>query len=304
MPRWRTSASPPCGIPRADHRPGHALKASARVDARIQRGALRSRIRPDLASARTFSPGDPRRPVSSRRGFSWMGIVDAPGPAGPPFGLSSCKGTIMHVSFLATASTLALALSACRPAHARAAQTDLYRDVATHAMPGAPGMGALGRLAGAMGGQRASYGMARHPGMPGKYLDVALYNRRAPGQPASQAVPKSLHVGDSIDLLPPAKPAAATDGQIGGAAPPGLADGGTYTVHYYWGCGSKAGAGQPARYSMTVRNGKPVQSGRAMAPRQVPQSGPDVGPQHVLWPNPDARRTTPDKASLAGTHRL
>ena len=215
-----------------------------------------------------------------------------------PFGLSSCKGTIMHVSFIATASTLALALSASLPAHAQRADRSLPR-CATHAMPGAPGMGALGRLAGAMGGQRASYGMARHPGMPGKYLDVALYNRRAPGQPASQAVPKSLHVGDSIDLLPPAKPAAATDGQIGGAAPPGLADGGTYTVHYYWGCGSKAGAGQPARYSMTVRNGKPVQSGRAMAPRQVPQSGPDVGPQHVLWPNPDARRTTSDKASLA-----
>ena len=210
----------------------------------------------------------------------------------------------MHVSLIATVSTLALALSASLPAHAQAVPTELYLDVATHAMPGAPGMGALGRFAGAMGGQRASYGMARHPGMPGKYLDVALVNRRAPGQPASQAVPRSLHLGDSIDLLPPAKPGAATGGDIEGAAPPGLADGGTYTAHYYWGCGSEAGAGQPARYSMTVRNGKPLQSGRAMTPRQVPQSGPDVGSQHVLWPNPDARRTTSDKASLAGTHWL
>lgn len=231
-----------------------------------------------------------------------MGNLDAPGPAGPPFGLSSCKGTIMHASLIPAASTLALTLSASLSAHAQAAQTELHLDVATHAMPGVPGMGALGRLAGAMGGQRPSYGMARHPGMPGKYLDIALYNRRAPGQPASQAVPGSLQLGGSIDLLPPerSEPAAASVG----AASPGLADGGPYTVHYYWGCAEAAGAGQPARYSMTVRNGKVVQSGRAMAPRRVPQSGPDIGPQHALWPNPDARRTISDKASLAGTHRL
>src|SRR5690606_40070202 len=77
----------------------------------------------------------------------------------------------------------------------------IYIDAATHAIPGMPGMGAMGRLAGAMGGQRPSYGMTRHSGMPGRYLDVALYNRAAPGQPATQAVPKGLQLGNSIDLL-------------------------------------------------------------------------------------------------------
>src|SRR5690606_39151986 len=87
----------------------------------------------------------------------------------------------MHVSPLRAASTLALALSAATlAAPAQAAPAELYIDAATHAMPGMPGMGAMGRLAGAMGGQRPSYGMTRHPGMPGRYLDVALYNRAAP----------------------------------------------------------------------------------------------------------------------------
>src|SRR5690606_28481202 len=97
----------------------------------------------------------------------------------------------MQASPFLAASTLALALSAgAAAAPARAAQAERYTDVATHAMPGMPGMGAMGRLAGAMGGQHASYGMTRHPGMPGRYMDVALHNRAAPGQPATQAIPK------------------------------------------------------------------------------------------------------------------
>ena len=52
--------------------------------------------------------------------------------------------------------------------------------VATHILLAATPVRAS--LAGAMGGDRASYGMARHPGMQGKYLDVALHNRRQPGQ--------------------------------------------------------------------------------------------------------------------------
>ena len=109
----------------------------------------------------------------------------------------------MHVSPLRAASTLALALSAATlAAPAQAAPAELYIDAATHAMPGMPGMGAMGRLAGAMGGQRPSYGMTRHPGMPGRYMDVALHNRAAPGQPATQVVPKGLRLGNSIELLP------------------------------------------------------------------------------------------------------
>ncbi|HRP72711.1 MAG TPA: hypothetical protein PK743_08775 [Luteimonas sp.] len=205
-------------------------------------------------------------------------------------------------SFLAPAA-LAFALAAALPASAQAAQAELTIDVATHTVPGMPGLGALGRLSGAMGGASPSYGMARHPGMPGRYMDVALHNRAAPGQPARQAVPKGLQLGNSIDLLPPGDaPAASND-----SAPPdalGQAGDGKFRIHYYWGCGDQVRAGQPAEYAVTIRNGKMVTTGRAMLPRQVPQAGVEPGPRHALWPNPSARKAVGGKASLVGTHAV
>ena len=41
---------------------------------------------------------------------------------------------------------------------AQSAKPELHIDVATHAMPGMPGMGALDRMAGAMGGFPPGYG--------------------------------------------------------------------------------------------------------------------------------------------------
>src|SRR3546814_7220559 len=120
-----------------------------------------------------------------------------------------------------------------------------------------------------MSGGNASYGMARHPGMPGKYMDVALHNRSQPGTPASQAVPKGLRLGDGIELLPPERKQARNDGGADGATnPQALADGGPYTIRYYWGCGDQVRAGQPAEFTMSVSNGKPVNSGRAMTERK------------------------------------
>lgn len=201
----------------------------------------------------------------------------------------------------ALASALAAALPA--PASAQAAQAELHIDVATHAMPGMPGLGTLGRLSGAMGGANASYGMARHPGMPGRYMDVALHNRAAPGRPARQAVPKGLQLGNSIDLLAPGSDAAtANDAAVQDAV--GQAGDGQFRIRYYWGCGDQVRAGQPAEFTVTVRNGKPVTTGRAMIPRQVPQSGIEPGPRYALWPNPAARKAIGGKASLVGTHTV
>lgn len=212
----------------------------------------------------------------------------------------------MHRSSFLVASTLALALAAAlpAPANAQAVQADLYIDVATHTMPGMAGLGALGRMAGAMSGGNASYGQARHPGMPGKYLDVALDNRRQPGAPASQSVPDGLRLGDRIDLLPPQRKQAHAVSDGSAANSQGLADGGPYTIHYYWGCGEQVRSGQPAKYTLTIRNGKPIQGGRTMTPRKVPQHGVDTGTGHALWPNPSSRKSVSTKASLVGTHRV
>jgi hypothetical protein len=211
---------------------------------------------------------------------------------------------LLHCSFVPSALALALVAALPMSANAQSVQAELHIDVATHTMPGMAGLGALGRMAGAMSGGNASHGMARHPGMPGKYLDVALLNHRQPGTPASQAIPKGLRLGDRLDLLPPAREQARDGGAAGQAAAQGLGDGGPYTIRYYWGCGEQVRSGQPAQYTLTVRNGKPIQGGRAMTPRQVPQHGIDADPPHALWPNPSSRKSVPAKASLVGTHRV
>ncbi|MGY0559901.1 hypothetical protein ACW7G2_04155 [Luteimonas sp. A277] len=212
----------------------------------------------------------------------------------------------MHRSHSLVPAALALALAAAStPAGAQDTQADLYIDVATHTMPGMGAMGALGRFAGAVSGGNAHYGMARHPAMPGRYMDVALYNRSQPGTPAMQAVPRGLRVGGEIALLPPASRQASNDGGAGGpASHQALADGGPYTIRYYWGCGDQVSAGQPATFTMSVRDGQPVNSGRAMTPRSVPQAGINPGPHYALWPNPSTRRPVSAKASLVGAHQV
>jgi len=203
-------------------------------------------------------------------------------------------------------SALAFALAAVlsTPTRAQSAKAELYIDVATHASPGMPGGGVMGRLAGSIGGFKPGYGMARHPALPGRYLDVALHNPRQPGAPASQAIPKDLRLGKQLELLPAAPAPARDEAADGNANNQAIADGGPYRVRYYWGCGEQARKGQPAEYSLTIRNGKPVQGGRVMKPRQVTQRGVDPGPGHVLWPNPSHGRTVASRASLVGTHHV
>lgn len=202
----------------------------------------------------------------------------------------------------ALAGALALATALPAPAVAQSAKAELTIDVATHTAPGMAGGGLMGRLA-SRSVAKPHYGMARHPGMPGRYLDVALYNPARPGTPARQAIPKGLRLGNLLDLLPPERKQAANDSVADGGANPAFADGGTYRVRYYWGCSERAGKGQPIEYSVTVRNGKPVQSGRAMKPRFTPDHI-DVDRGYVLWPNQASRDNVSSRASLVGGHQL
>src|SRR3546814_13823631 len=107
----------------------------------------------------------------------------------------------MHLSSSLVPSTLALALAVAvsTPAGAQTAQAEIHIDVATHTVPGMAGLGALGRVTGAMGDGNASYGMARHPGPPGKYWDMALHTSRHPGHPARQDCPKGCSLGTTKD---------------------------------------------------------------------------------------------------------
>src|SRR3546814_19682717 len=89
--------------------------------------------------------------------------------------LPGCSDMQLPSSLVPSALAFALAAAASTPAGAQSAQADLYIDVATNTMPGMGGLGTPGRFAGNMSGGTASCGMARHPDMPGKYMDVALH---------------------------------------------------------------------------------------------------------------------------------
>lgn len=190
------------------------------------------------------------------------------------------------------------------PAAAQQPQAELHIDVATHSAPGMPGAGAAGRLAGMMGGAKASYGMARHPAMPGKYLDLALYNRNRPGTPARQAIPDGARMGPHLDLLPPPRPVETARDANPIANATGQADGGRGRILYYWGCGETVGAGQPREFSFEVRDGEFRTTGDAPAPRAVADAGISAGPEYGLWPNDTHGPMVPADASLRGGHHV
>jgi hypothetical protein len=204
---------------------------------------------------------------------------------------------------LALAATLLGASSAGHSA-GNQPQANLYMDVATHTMAGMPGMGGMGRVAMGMFGGRGSnsYGMTRYPGMPGQYLDIALYNRLNPGAEASQDIPAGLRLGASLPLVPPKaapKPGPAQD------SVPGSVNDGTSRILIYWGCGTEVRPGQPKIISITARNGKVDVSGAsAMQGRYAPDRTISADSSHALWPNERSHKQVPDGASLVGAHHV
>ena len=211
--------------------------------------------------------------------------------------------TLPRISLLALAVAALAIPNASRSAGNAIPQ--LYMDVATHDMAGMPAMGGLGRMAMGMFGGRgqASYGMTRMPGMPGQYLDIALYNGSNPAPEASQAIPPGLRLGDSLPLLPP--PATRATSTPGGDVR-GIADGGEHTsrILVYWGCGTEVRAGQPREIRISLKNGKADISGSMPQGRSSPDRAINPGPEYALWPNQRSQKQVPDGASLVGQHQV
>ncbi|MCJ0825619.1 hypothetical protein MQC88_06555 [Luteimonas sp. 50] len=211
--------------------------------------------------------------------------------------------TLPRISLLALAVAALAIPNASRSASNAIPQ--LYMDVATHDMAGMPAMGGLGRMAMGMFGGRgqASYGMTRMPGMPGQYLDIALYNGSNPAPEASQAIPAGLRLGNSLPLLPP-PPARASS--TPGSDVRGIADGGEHTsrILVYWGCGTEVRAGQPREIRISLKNGKADISGSMPQGRSSPDRAINPGPEYALWPNPRSQKQVPDGASLVGQHQV
>lgn len=206
-------------------------------------------------------------------------------------------------------SCIALAVAAlAAPGASQSAGKDkvphLYIDVATHDMAGMPG-GGLGRMAmGLFGKGEVQYGMTRYPGMPGQYMDIALYTGANPAPDAAQAIPSGLRLGKSLPLLPPPPERKGPDHD--GGAGYGIGDGGDSTsrILIYWGCGTEVRKGQPREIRISMKNGKADISGSMPQGRNAPVKAITPGREYALWPNERSNKPVPDRASLVGEHQV
>lgn len=202
--------------------------------------------------------------------------------------------------------TIALLAATCLLALPAASQTgkgpktQVWMDVATHSMAGMPELdGLAGAAMGMLGGQGMGnhYGAARHGAMPGRFVDISLWNGPAPGKEAEQRIPAGLRLGERLPLLPP----KATP--RGPEHPGGKPQDHQSRILVYWGCGTEVRAGQPRVITISSKDGQ-VQVSGSLQGRYAPDRSPDVGPAYALWPNDRDRRSLPQGASLVGNHHI
>ena len=208
----------------------------------------------------------------------------------------------LRVSCIA-AAIAAIALPGASQSAGKDKVPQLYIDVATHDLAGMPG-GGLGRMAmGMFGKGKVQYGMTRYPGMPGQYMDIALYTGANPAPEASQAIPSGLGLGKALPLLPP--PDRRTPDSDGGVGT-GIADGNDTSsrILIYWGCGETVRNGQPREIRISVKNGKADVSGSMPQGRTSPSRAITPGREYALWPNERSNKQVPDRASLVGDHQV
>jgi hypothetical protein len=156
------------------------------------------------------------------------------------------------------------------------------------------GMGAGmtgGGMAGMMGRMMGGGGGAQ------KTLDLRLGSSQAASSApqAQHDIPPGMNMGPSLPLVTPSQ-ARAESGLPGGMEQP------KGKLLIYWGCGEKAGAGQPV-----VIDFASVAAGRApnLGSRRInAPDGPLFGRSKSFgeWPNTQDPRTVPPEASLRGDH--
>jgi hypothetical protein len=226
-----------------------------------------------------------------------------------------------HALYLALSCTL-LALPAASQ-QGKTPPTNLFIDVATHNMSGMPDMGGMmgglgGMMARRMGGADSSkptYPTARHSGLTGQYLDIALHNTLKPGVEAQDMIPSGLNLGKSLTLIP-IEPSQSSKGE----STPGKVPDIEVKISEYWGCGASVRPGQPKVATFKVKGGNKTVNPRAgMAGMQgvefqssgslskglyVPDRDIDLQPGYVYWPNRQYGKQVPSGARLAGDHQI
>lgn len=173
------------------------------------------------------------------------------------------------------------------------AKVNYWMDVSTGEMSGMPSMPfGMGGLMGGGSGS-AAFGNAQY-GAPGRWADLAVYNRDKPGAVrADQAVPAGMNVGRSIPLMIEPR----ERGAAGSWEKPPLE---RFKINFYWGCGQTIRAGQPRVFEITP--GGQIRYDDFMQGRAERDRGATSNDNASSWPNKRSRREIGANGSLVGEH--
>lgn len=122
-------------------------------------------------------------------------------------------------------------------------------------------------------------------------------SRKATGEPAAEHLPPAgLGAGPSLPLVSPLRQAPAPSGPWQMEKPKGK-------MLIYWGCGEKAGPGQPVvlDFAQLAAGQKPPAFTSITIQPQIPP-GPDRNTTYGEWPNQRSRTVVPANGSLIGDH--
>lgn len=166
--------------------------------------------------------------------------------------------------------------------------------------------GGGGGMGGLFGGRDNWFGAAQ-AGSPGRFTDIAIYDRRQPGRViANQAIPATMRLGATIPLLPPPPPTPATksertpwDERDPNEGTPEMP---RFQIKFYWGCGAQVKAGQPRVLDFTRDN--MAAWGQFMQGRTERDRGATSNRQSSFWPNSSNNRKHAVDGSLIGNHTV
>lgn len=132
-------------------------------------------------------------------------------------------------------------------------------------------------------------------------LNLKLATGRNAAQPAAEHLPPAgLRAGESLPLVTPRN---APAGEAPDPVLPGNMERPRGRILIYWGCGERAGAGQPAVLDFaSLTAGRVPAAFRAVETGSLNPPAPGRGGTYGEWPNERARSQVPPGGSLAGAH--
>lgn len=203
------------------------------------------------------------------------------------------------------------------------APVNYWMDVATGASASGGGMaGMLGGMMGGMGarggggggggfgglfGGRDNWFGAAQSATPGRFTDIAIYDRRQPSRvTATQTIPEGLKLGTSLPLLSPPPPPPSTRSPrtpFEEREPDeGMPEMPRFQLKLYWGCGAQVREGQPRVLDFSRDN--MMAWGQFMQGRAERDRGATSNGQSSFWPNSTNNRKHAADGSLVGNHSV